>query len=525
MRRALTFFALTLALAPIDTAYACGGFFCSSSPVEQSKEVIVYAYEDDGSLTMAVQVRYQGTDEQFAWILPVPVPPDSIGVGADVLFDALHAATTPGFRTEPATEGTCRTDPACEYRYGGGGCSIGCGAAGSADYPSPAADAAAAQDAGRGVTVYSESIVGPYDTVVLGASTATEVLDWLSTNGYDVPAASEPLLEPYAAQGHVFIALRLTANRSSDVLRPIVLSMPTDEACLPIRLTAIATTPELPIEAIFLGDAQVRSTNYSTAEVELVPELFDYRLSWDAAVRVRVQELGGQAFATDYAGPTPTVTLSLPDVTDLASVGDPADFLRTLASRGYTASALLLDLFQRNLVPPTGLDPATYYNCLFRSSTSDCGEPSRFDPAGLAGDVEAEITAPRREAQALVDRHPYLTRLSTTLRAEDMTLDPDFVRDSALEDVPLTRVATLVTECGPDFYESTAPRRLDIDGASYPYREGVMLTPEDFCRVRGGRLAPASSGGCSSTPAGLPPPSVLVLSLLGAAILYRRFRR
>ncbi len=526
MRRSLALLALSLASAPLSTAHACGGFFCSSAPVDQSKEVIVYAYEDDGTLTMAVQVSYQGRDEEFAWILPVPVPPDEIGVGADVLFDALHAATTPQFALESRTDGACAATPVCEFPSYGGGCSFGCFAADGAPAPRGGIDAASFADSGPGgVTVYSESIVGPYDTVVLGASTATEVIEWLQTNGYDVPSESEPLLEPYAAQGHVFIALRLTANRASDVLRPIVLHMPTHEACLPIRLTAIATTPTLPIEAIFLGDAQARSTNYSTADVELVPGLFTNGTTWNAEVAARVQELGGQAFATDYAGSTPEVSLTLPNVTDLAREPDPARFLRELSSRGYTASALLLDLFQRYVVPPLGADPTSYYNCLFSGSTAACGEPTRFDAAGLASRIDAEITVPRRDAQALVERHAYTTRLSTTLRAEHMTLDPVFVRDGSLPDVPLMRVGTLVTECTSDYYLETAPQHLELGDARYPWREGSEVTPERYCHDRGGTLRAEPSGGCSSSRGGLPTPGLLLLVGLGAALLYRRLRR
>src|SRR5262245_12426023 len=47
--------------API--AHACGGFFCSTAPVDQSSERIVYGLEADGTLTMAVQIQYRGSDD------------------------------------------------------------------------------------------------------------------------------------------------------------------------------------------------------------------------------------------------------------------------------------------------------------------------------------------------------------------------------------------------------------------------------------------------------------------------------
>lgn len=518
---------LAVTLASPQTASACGGFFCSTSPINQAREVVVYGYEDDGSLTMSVQINYQGNDEDFAWILPLPVPPDAIDVGTDELFTQLVAATEPQFTGTQRTDGTCATPPRCTYpSYGGGGCSFGCG-----DHAPPAADAAtvysmdgsAAPDAGPGVTVYSNGTVGPYETVVLGATTAAEVMTWLGDNGYDIPGASGPLLEPYAAAGFVFLALRLNANADTSVIRPITLNMATGEACLPIRLTAIATTPDLPIALFFLGDGQARSSNYSYADVELVPDLFSSRTAWDAAVASRVRELGGQAFATDFAGATPRVSLELPSVTDLAAETNPALLVSSLQSAGYSADGILLGLLRRFIVPPSGADEQTYYNCLARGSTR-CGDPTLFDPAGLVAAVDAEITQPRAAAQALVERHAYLTRLSTSMRAEDMTVDPVFVRDADLPDVPVTRTATLITQCSDEYYSSAhAPQVLEVGALTYTIRDGVTMTEDEYCRSRGGTADTGGGGGCSSSLAGRTP-ALAIIFFIGA-LLFRGLRQ
>ena len=278
MRFELTCAAVALATLSTSPASACGGFFCSMAPVVQSRESVVYAYEDDGTMTMAVRINYQGLDEDFAWILPVPVPPESIEVGTDALFTQLQTATNPSLQLETRVEGTCASPEICEYPSYGGGCALGCSDAASApgDPESRGTlflDGGAASDAGS-VVIHSQGIVGPYDTVVIGAASAMEVMTWLADNGYDIPEATEPLLEPYAAQGFVFIALRLSAKRDSSVIRPVVLSLATDEACLPIRLTPLASTPTLPIELYFLADRQATTTNYAYADIELSPDLF-----------------------------------------------------------------------------------------------------------------------------------------------------------------------------------------------------------------------------------------------------------
>ena len=52
-----------------------------------------------------------------------------------------------------------------------------------------------------------------------------------------------------------------------------------------------------------------------------------------------------------------------------------------------------------------------------------------------------------KDVNALLVRHPYLTRLYTALSPKDMTLDPVFSSNSDLPDVPLVHSATLTTPC------------------------------------------------------------------------------
>jgi hypothetical protein len=212
---------------------------------------------------MAVQIAYEGRDEDFAWILPLPAPPEEIAAGTDALFTALQEQTDPVLSLDSRVSGEC-APLRCSFPYrGGGGC---CGSSGAPRLPLPPPSADSDGGLGShilGVTVHSMSVVGPYETVVLSATTAAEVIEWLGEHGYDIPESSEPLLAPYAEAGFVFVALRMAANRDNSVIRPIVMRIPGVEACLPIRLTAIASTPDLPIVLFFLADAQAHAVNYS----------------------------------------------------------------------------------------------------------------------------------------------------------------------------------------------------------------------------------------------------------------------
>ena len=519
-------------------ARACGGFFCSRAPVDQSGETVVYGMEADGTVTMSVQIQYQGNDEDFAWILPVVAPPSEISVGSEALFDQLRLATNPIFTWESRTEGTCRPYPTCYYgdyaHSGGGGC--GMSAASPSEWSGGYVDAGAGTSREElpppmrmdmGVTVYGEDIVGPYDTVVLGAASAAEVVMWLQAHDYDVPEQSAPLLEPYAEAGHVFVALRLSANRVTGVLRPLTMRIPSSEACLPIRLTQIASVPGMPITLFFLGRHGAAARNFSSVMVDTTdPAFWNGTRTWADAVGEAVDAYDGLAFSTDYSGPTPAVSLTLPPVADLATTSDAAVFLSELRARGYVGDQILLELFERFIEPPGASDAQTYYNCLADGSISTCGEPARFDPAGLATAITEQIVTPRERAQEMVYRHGHLTRLFTRMDPEQMTMDPVFFEGPEVPDVSNVHEATLVTECSNEHYVDEAPTAWDIEGVRTPRDGGRIANDDSYCRARGGSLTPPpesddDSGGCSCGVAGVATQG----GLIGGAFLLLLVRR
>ena len=60
----------------------------------------------------------------------------------------------------------------------------------------------------------------------------------------------------------------------------------------------------------------------------------------------------------------------------------------------------------------------------------------------------------------MVDGHDYLTRLYTTMSADEMTIDPEFVVDPGLPDVSNVHdEAVWITECDRDHFDWTAGAR------------------------------------------------------------------
>src|SRR5262249_22452485 len=74
---------------PASPARACGGFFCTNVPVDQSAERIIFAVnEAAGTIDAYVQINYTGSPEQFAWVVPVPNPP-KVDVADIAMIDEL----------------------------------------------------------------------------------------------------------------------------------------------------------------------------------------------------------------------------------------------------------------------------------------------------------------------------------------------------------------------------------------------------------------------------------------------------
>ena len=74
-------------------ALACGGFFCTTTPVDQNAERIIFTQNGDGTVSAYVQIEYTGSAPDFSWILPLPeaIDVESVQVPEDAMA-AFHGA-------------------------------------------------------------------------------------------------------------------------------------------------------------------------------------------------------------------------------------------------------------------------------------------------------------------------------------------------------------------------------------------------------------------------------------------------
>jgi hypothetical protein len=278
-------------LAVPGVAQACGGFFCSNAnPVDQTAEQVVFAQED-GKAATYIQVSYQGSPEAFAWIVPVLQVPEKIEVSELGMFAELQALTAPRFLQPPFTGSP-------------GGCGGGCG--GSAPGIAPPMPLPAEKPA---VQVLDETTVGPFETVTLAGESATELLEWLQARRFDVSGAATELVQAYLDEGAKFVAIKLTPSAGVQDIKPLKLTFPTFEPCVPLRLTRIAVAQQLPVIVWILGETRAVPTTFGHAEVDHGKLRFDFNdpftgTNYRRLVDESANALGGRAFVTEYAGRT-----------------------------------------------------------------------------------------------------------------------------------------------------------------------------------------------------------------------------
>lgn len=447
---------------------ACGGFFCQPrQPILQAGEAIAFGVSGT-TVSMHVQILYEGPAEGFSWLLPMPVQP-SFSTGSDVLFDALFKETVPTyvFNIDEFASTTCQdfNGPECFFSEG-------------------MEDSDAEASAGASV-VLEEGNVGPFEYAVLDPDSG-KVFDWLEENGYDQPEEAEPLIEYYARHGMIFVALRLSKESDTGEIQPLVLTydMPsldsnTPIACVPMKLTSIAATQNMPMYIYILGESRAVPLNYLDVELDDTqvdwlgcmgnPGCYydDYRSRFSSAINT----LENRTFITEYAGSARimdgTVELSV-SIDDLQASKTPAEFLLKLADAAVPAISIVTYILQQYIPPP--------YSCsdLYTPDTTwrieQCffsyGSGWTFDPVGLANELDEKVFKPAEDAQVWVDQYSYFTRMYGSLSPENMDKDPFFAFKSNLPDVSHIHTASGVPVCSISPFINPTELDITVDSGS-----------------------------------------------------------
>jgi len=322
-------------LCASSAVHACGGGFCTTFPISQVSEPILFV-QGDGQVTSHVQIEYAGRPEDFAWILSVPTLPE-LSVSHNELFRQLELATQPSFVLDFEGDENCFFP---FFRF-------------NEDVAVPTADG--------GVDVVAVAQVGPFDTVIITGDDPLAVSSWLNDNGYLVDGLGIELLAPYVNNGFHFVALKLAPDKDVGDLQPIAMTYAADQPGIPIQLTAIATEPNLGVLAWVLADNRVIPENCLHVEVnEAKIDWLNGGGNYRELVAEAANEAGGNAFTTDYAEPSDLMADRLYregqyDLDRLRATIDPVEYLDELLRQGFPRDVQTQSLIRRHIPMPAAV--------------------------------------------------------------------------------------------------------------------------------------------------------------------------
>jgi MYXO-CTERM domain-containing protein len=458
-----------LALAPAP-ALACGGLFCNNTqPVVQQAENILFVVDAEQT-HMHVRISYAGPPQEFGWLLPVPRGVETT-LSSDLVFTALgqYAAQ---FQLNYERTVQCE-----EENFG---------EAAGGDFAN-GADAGA--EGPRGVEVLSREPVGPYDRAILDARSVEDLRNWLNENGYQIPDAVDDTLRPYVDNGAVFVAIKLLPGEDTGDLVPLHLSFPGNAPTIPLRPTAVATQPDMGVVVHVLGEHRAIPLNYRHVQInEAAIDWVSGGANYFAVVAQASDEAGGRAFTTDFAGGHSISVQDLPSVDE--SIITAIAEANTLEAFGTAACGLNfgdpdISRILRGVLEPPGNDGSdTFLDCLGGVGNAP---GSALDGAAVAARLRAEVNEPRVAVNAQFAAHPYLTRLFTTMSAEEMSEDPTFAFNA--DAVPVDNVHQATAQ----IYQCTAEGYYDYGNLRIVTQSGLVL------EVQNGEMADAIQRGDGMT--------------------------
>ncbi|MFT6377230.1 MAG: MYXO-CTERM domain-containing protein, partial [bacterium] len=406
---------------------------------------------------------YQGSAEDFAWVVPVPEVPE-LFLSTDMLFQQLRQRTRPQFRVETVYNGDC------EWQWDTGW---------DVDVSESDTDTDSDSSPSGGVDIIEERNVGPYRTVVLRASSSAALLTWLQDNNYDLPDSLDPVLAPYVASESYFVALGLQNDRDLGDLKPLGMRYAATQPMIPIQLTSIAATPDMRLEVYVLGEERAVPSNYLHVQVnEAAIDWLSWGANYEDIITRAADEAGGQAFATDFSGSTAAFrgmmyTEGRFNTAVFDGVTDPVEAMNLVIDGRFPANGTTLSILRRFLPVPDGLDEQSFYNCV--DCYPDQLEGVTVDGTAMGAAFEEEVVAPLRGAEALFSRHSTVSRMTSSISPVEMTVDPMFVFNPDMGDVSNLHTATVEYDCtgGPDIAD--AERQVVLaDGRT------ILLPPERY---------------------------------------------
>jgi hypothetical protein len=209
--------ALTASAAP---AGACGGLIGENGTIQLTKTTTLAAYHD-GVERYVTSFEFTGEGEELGSIIPLPDVPTDVVRGGDWTLQRLAQEVAPAVEdAEFSTTG--------------------------------------AAIAGDGAQVLFETAIDALDITVLKGG-GEEVGRWARDNGFLLTPDAPEMLDFYGRRSEIFMAARFDASRAAELGQasgdgtPIMLTIPTDQPWVPLRILSLGLEESRFVEAdVFL---------------------------------------------------------------------------------------------------------------------------------------------------------------------------------------------------------------------------------------------------------------------------------
>src|SRR5262249_2865358 len=101
--------------------------------------------------------------------------------------------------------------------------------------------------------------------------------DWLTTNGYVIPAGFASVISAYVYEGFDFLALKLLPGKDVAAMKPVRITTPGAGLALPLRMIAAGVGVTTPLTLWVFGEGRYEPTNFPTFTIT------EKALTWDWA--------------------------------------------------------------------------------------------------------------------------------------------------------------------------------------------------------------------------------------------------
>jgi hypothetical protein len=265
-----------------DDARACGG--CFHGPTQNGDVItdhrMIFSVSPQQT-TLYDEIEYQGNPASFAWVLPTHGQVQ-VGLSSDIVFASLDSATQTTIDSPNL--------PPCN--------SCSCG--GFANAPGANGGGSGSSSGGdqTGVTVISQSVVGPYDTVQLQSSNPTALSDWLTANQFVIPADVQPIIAAYVQEGFDFLVLKLQPGQGVQAMRPVSVTTSGAGLSLPLRMVSAGTGAKVGITLWVVADGRYEAADFPNFTIDPTALVWDWSAQTSNYTTLVQQKESAASFAT-----------------------------------------------------------------------------------------------------------------------------------------------------------------------------------------------------------------------------------